>query len=146
MTEKVLVRIKGLHYIDGLEESEAEEIEVLNTACYYVRNDIAYILYDEFAQDNQLIKNMIKIGPDYLEVTKKGAVKSHMAFQKDKVDRNSYYTPQGELIMEMSTRFLEITRAMDEIHVEARYGMSMNDMFVADCAIDILVQSIYEKM
>ena len=76
MTAKVLVQIKGLHYIAGIpEDEEADEIQVLCAGSFYTKNGIDYVIYEELLEgESTPVKNMLKIGEDFLEVTKRGAV------------------------------------------------------------------------
>lgn len=48
-----------------------DPIEMMTTGAYYLRNGKHYILYDELSEDNEIVKNVIKIGPKSVELTRK---------------------------------------------------------------------------
>lgn len=61
-----------------------DPIEMMTTGAYYLRNGKHYILYDELSEDNEIVKNVIKIGPKSVELTRKGGQSSHMVFEEGK--------------------------------------------------------------
>ena len=45
---------------------------MVTTGAYYLKNGKHYILYDELSEDNEVTKNVLKIGPNSVELTRKG--------------------------------------------------------------------------
>ena len=75
-----------------------DPIEMMTTGAYYLRNGKHYILYDELSEDNEVVKNVIKIGPKSVELTRKGGQSSHMVFEEGKENLSYYDTPFGSLL------------------------------------------------
>ncbi len=74
MKKDVLISITGLHYGDwNADGEEAEPIEVITPATYYLKNGKHYVIYDEIVEGMPgSIRNTVKItGDSMFEVTKK---------------------------------------------------------------------------
>ena len=70
MTKEVLLTISGLQMI---EDGQSEPVELVTAGDYYFRNGKHYILYDEVTEgSSQHTRNVVKIGKERLEVSKKG--------------------------------------------------------------------------
>ena len=84
MNKKVLVSISGLQ----TEIGDDEAIEIVSPGEYHQRDGKHYILYEEMHEDGEaesgVSKNLLKISPDYIELTKKGYANVNMVFEKDK--------------------------------------------------------------
>ena len=80
MTKDVLINISGLQ----MELDDGEPVEMMTTGDYYLKNGKHFILYDEIEDDHQVVKNILKIGPKTVEISKKGGRNSHMVFEKGK--------------------------------------------------------------
>jgi len=82
MTKDVLISISGLQFAEG---ENSEPVEVITSGSYYKKNGKHYILYDEVAEDTAgTTKNIIKLGDEVLDITKRGETNVHMMFEKDK--------------------------------------------------------------
>ena len=81
MTKDILVSISGLQVNP---EQESDTVEVISAGEYYYRNDKHFVMYEEALDgQTQTIKNMLKISPECVEVTKKGPARIHMVFEKN---------------------------------------------------------------
>ena len=80
MTKEVLINISGLQ----MDVDPENPIEMVTTGAYYLKNGKHYILYDELSEDNEVTKNVLKIGPNSVELTRKGPQGSHMIFEEGK--------------------------------------------------------------
>ena len=97
MTKDVLISISGLQFAEG---ENSEPVEVITSGSYYKKNGKHYILYDEVAEDTAgTTKNIIKLGDEVLDITKRGETNVHMMFEKDKKNVTYYYTPYGNLLI-----------------------------------------------
>lgn len=140
MAEKVLFSVKGLHSLDSDIEGEADEIEVLNPAEYYLRDGIHYVMYEEVMDGtDKPTKNIVKIKPEKVELVKKGAVNTRMEFETGRLNQTTYYIPEGQLHMGMDTKSIKITESEKEIVTRIEYGMQINLAHVADCIIDLRI-------
>lgn len=140
MAEKVLFSVKGLHSLESDLEGEADEIEVLNPAEYYLKDGVHYVLYEEMMDGTQgVTKNIVKIRPGKVELVKKGAVNTRMEFEIGKLNQTTYYIPEGQIQMGMDTKTIVITEEENEILTKIEYGMFMNLSHVADCIIQLRI-------
>lgn len=139
MTKEVEIRIRGLQ--NG-EATDGEAIETIATGEYYFKNNKHYFLYEEVVErEAKPTKNRIKVAPGYLELTKSGVVNVNMLFEENKKNMTHYYTPYGCLDMGIDTKDVVISESEDEIQISAKYGLEINEEFVADCDITITATS-----
>lgn len=139
MTKDVLVKISGLQFA-GEEDSDA--IEVITSGNYYMKNGKHYILYEEVLEGStEVAKNVIKLGNNTMEVTKKGPLTVHMVFEKDKKNVSYYSTPFGSLLIGIDTKSIQIEETDNDINVAVKYGLEINYEHTADCNITVNVKS-----
>ena len=132
MKKDVLISITGLHYGDwNADGEEAEPIEVITPATYYLKNGKHYVIYDEIVEGMPgSIRNTVKItGDSMFEVTKNGRSGSRMVFEKDKMNMTNYQTPYGEVEEE-------------NIDVEISYGLDVNEEAVSECQLKVNIRSV----
>ena len=139
MTKDVLVKISGLQFAG---EEDSDSIEVITSGTYYKKNNKHYVLYDEVMEGStDVTKNVIKIGTDSMEVTRKGPATVHMMFEKDKKNVSYYYTPFGNLLIGIDAKEIQIEESELDINVKVKYGLEINYEHVADCHITVDVKS-----
>ena len=139
MTKDVLVKISGLQFAG---EEDNDSIEVITSGTYYKKNNKHYVLYEEVMEGTtEITKNIIKIGEDSMEVTRKGPATVHMVFEKDKKNVSYYYTPFGNLLIGIDAREIQIDENELDINVKVNYGLEINYEHVADCHITVDVKS-----
>ena len=139
MTKDVLVKISGLQFAG---EEDSDSIEVITSGTYYQKNGKHYILYDEVMEGTtDVTKNMIKIGDNSMEVTRKGPATVHMMFEKDKKNISYYYTPFGNLLIGIDAKAIQIVESDFDINVKVDYALEINYEHVADCHITVDVKS-----
>ncbi|MCI5622391.1 MULTISPECIES: DUF1934 domain-containing protein [Anaerostipes] len=137
MTKDVLINISGLQ----VDVDSDEPIEVMTTGAYYLKNGKHYILYDEIAEDNEVVKNILKIGPQTVELTKKGGSSSHMVFEKGKENLSYYDTPFGSLLLGVNTSSIEWKEQENHMKLRVNYDLTINSDHVSNCIIDVSIQS-----
>lgn len=141
MTKEVLVKIKGMQFL-GYDEDPEEPIEMMTGGEYYFRNGAHYVKYEEvFEKMEGSASNILKIKPDVIELRKKGVANVHMVFEKDKKNITFYNTPFGQLQMGISTTGISSVVEEDTMSINIEYTLDMNDSFVADCTLELTVQS-----
>lgn len=139
MTKDVLVKISGLQFAG---EEDSDSIEVITSGTYYKKNDKHYVLYEEVMEgSSEVTKNVIKIGAESMEVTRKGPATVHMMFEKDKKNVSYYYTPFGNLLIGIDAKTIQIEESDLDIKVNVNYGLEINYEYVADCHITVDVKS-----
>ncbi|MBQ2250483.1 MAG: DUF1934 domain-containing protein, partial [Lachnospiraceae bacterium] len=82
-------------------------------------------------------KNTVKISPEIVEVTKKGAVSSKMIYELGKQHMSDYMTPMGLIVLGITTKDLFVEANADKLRMELRYAMEMNGQFVSDSILEI---------
>ncbi len=145
MTKDVLVSIKGMQFM-GIEDEPDDPIEIMTNGNYYFRNGSHYVKYDEiFEGFPGTTSNLVKIKQDCIEVRKKGAANVHMVFEENKKNITYYETPFGKIQMGVSTTGILLREEEDTMRVRIEYTLDMNDSYVADCTLDMKVQSKIKK-
>lgn len=135
MTKEVLLSVTGLQLSPN---QESDTVEMITPGEYYFRNGKHYFLYDEVMEGfDQITKNVIKVAPDYMELTKKGVTNVHMIFEKNKKNVTYYYTPFGSILIGIDAKKVAIEENENSICVDVDYGLEMNYEFLADCHIKI---------
>ncbi len=137
MTKEVSITIEGT-------QTGAEEVPILITASgtYHMHNNKHYIQYEEQAEDGQgCIKNMIKIGPEQIEMTKKGAASSEMTFDRNNKTEVIYRTPFGSLFFETLTSQIAMIVEENSIEVTMEYALYSNEDHISDHRTIIRIQA-----
>ncbi len=147
MTKDILLKISGLQFsADSYGMNEPEPVEIIAPGEYYYKNGKHYILYDEFAEGFESVtKNVLKLQEDSLEITRRGGSNVHMVFEKDKKSMTCYTTPFGSMMMGIDARSISIEESEEEIHAKVEYALDVNYEHLADCMIDLYVQSKEQK-
>lgn len=139
MTKEVLVSIRGLQFDGG---AENEPVEVITSADYYKRNGKHYIVYDEVMEGStETTKNIIKLGQESLDITKRGTANVHMMFEKDKKNVTYYYTPYGSLLIGIDATKIDVTETEQDIDVKVEYALEINYEHIANCTIAMNIKS-----
>ena len=82
MDKEVLITLKGLQINEPVDTGV---VEIVALGEYYEKNDKKYIIYEEVVEGMEgKIKNIIKLSPTCMEVTKKGLTNTHMVFEENK--------------------------------------------------------------
>ena len=83
MTKDIMLRISGVQFPDG--EENSEEMEVITSGSYFEKDGRHYIKYDEVQEDsNEVIRNLLKIENGSLELTRRGMTNVHMVRKRQK--------------------------------------------------------------
>ena len=100
MAKDVLVSVKGTQVIDG----EKDTVEMITAGTWYEKNGKQYLLYEESYEEVQVTtKNPLKITPELIEVSKKGAISSKMIYELGKKHQTNYMTPMGMIVLGITT-------------------------------------------
>lgn len=139
MTKEVLVSISGLQFVG---EMNNEPVEVITSGSYYKKNGKHYIVYDEVMEGFEgATKNIVKLGEEFLDITKRGVTNVHMMFEKGKKNVTYYYTPYGSLLIGIDATRIEVEETEQDIHVTVDYGLEVNYEHMADCTITMHIKS-----
>lgn len=144
--DKVYIKVKGLQMSDNNEADNVNEddepVEVISVGRYNVAGGKEYIRYEEvYENENIKGKNLIKISPDAVEITKKGPITAHLSFVTGKKTMTCYSTPYGNIYLGIFTRKLDIKRDEDTIRVSIVYSLELNYETVSECDVEIEISS-----
>lgn len=139
MTKDVLVSISGLQFA---EERENEPVEIITAADYYKKNGKHYVIYDEVMEGfDGTTRNVIKLGEQSLDITKRGNTNVHMMFEKNKKNVTYYYTPYGSLLIGIDATKIDVTETESNIEVQVEYALEVNYQHMADCSIKMNIKA-----
>ena len=143
MTKDILLKISGLQFsADSDDINDSEPVEIIAPGEYYYKNGKHYILYDEVVEGfENVTKNVLKLQKDSLEITRRGSSNVHMIFEKDRKNMTCYSTPFGSMMMGLDAHSISIEESEEEIHAQVAYALDVNYEHLADCTIDLYVQS-----
>ncbi len=137
MTKEILLSIAGLHLADG----EDGNIEVVTAGDYYNRGGKHYILYDEVTEGmDGHTSNVIKIGENSLEITKKGLLNTRLVVEKGKSHRTVYQTPLGDIELSLTGQELTVTETEERIDIRAEYVLAVNEENLSECTIEMNIR------
>ncbi|EET60080.1 hypothetical protein BRYFOR_07931 [Marvinbryantia formatexigens DSM 14469] len=139
MTEDVLVSIRGMQM---LEMNDQDEVEIVTNGKYLHKNGKHYISYEEVMEGMEgTTRNLIKVGEDGMEVSKRGLTNVHMVFEKDKKNVTYYETPFGNLMVGIAATNIAVKNDEKNIDVTVNYALDVNYEHLADCTINMSIQS-----
>lgn len=137
MTKDVIVTVHGRQM--GAEQED--DIEVINIGTYYERNGKTYIKYDECQEETgEVISNMLKIGADGIELTKKGTIGAQMVFRENQKINSYYETPYGMMMMTIYTNSIQCVQEPELIEVRISYTIEMNGELLSEADVYIKVE------
>ncbi len=135
MTKNVLISLKGTQYSEG-----ETKIEIIYTGVYYYKNNMHYIGYEEISDDGDKTRNTIKLGEDFVEITRCGIVDSELRFIERITTLTLYRTPYGVINMAIDTEKLDITIREDNIRIKMRYALAMDGEKGTECDMEIRIR------
>ncbi len=137
MTKEVLIRIEGRQI-----GSEDEPIITTVPGVYHNTRGKHYVQYEEVVEGVAAVsKNMIKIEPSKVVLTKKLVKTSEMVFDREGTTRLDYPTPYGDLIFDLKTYSILVTDETDRLEVYMEYSLSSDSAHVSDNSILITIAS-----
>lgn len=146
MTKRVLLKIRGLQ--EAFDTEPQAELTVCGS--YYRRGRHHFVFYEnETGEDSDEMDvasaNMIKIGADTLEYLVKGGDHIHLFFERGQTSAAVYHAGPGNILMNVFTNSLDVSEDPDEIRTSLHYSLTMNDVFISECEVEIAIQSLPEQ-
>ncbi len=133
MTKDVMVSVRGLQFEQGY---DGENIEMIQCGEYYKRNDTHYVIYDEVTEGSkETTKNIIKFKEHEMNLTKRGFVNAHMAFEEKHKNLTNYVTPYGNILIGLEAKKISFTEEEKRILLNVDYVLDVNYEYLADCKI-----------
>lgn len=140
MTKDILLSISGLQF--GPDDDNTDSVEVITPGEYYYKNGKHYIIYEELQEGfSQVTKNLIKLEPHSMNITKKGLTNVNMVFEKNKKNVTYYETPFGNILVGISAKNIDLKETKDNIDVVIDYALEMNYEHLANCSIIMNIKS-----
>lgn len=144
MTKEILFSIRS--YQSELDPEE--RIEQTVRGKYHYRNKKHYIFYEEKSEDPGnpgTTRCRITITETTVDVVKKGAVSSHMFFEKDQRTTTCYMTPFGQLLTSFYTYSLSLSEKPDLIRLQLRYELQMERQHISECELWMELRALEEE-
>lgn len=142
MKKEVKVSIRGIH-----NNTKEETVEVVSLGEMFEKDNQIYVSYEEAAddvsgEDCEIIKSMMKVKPDQIEIIKRGPTETHMIFVEDKDTLSYYSTPFGELEVSIHTDRLERIQMDSGFRILLEYVLEVNATHMSDCNVEIRVEEL----
>lgn len=106
----------------------------------YQKRDHKYVIYKEI-ENNEETTTSLKIEKDKVTIKRFGALNSTLVFKIGNKDISRYMTPQGEFIIENSTKDLVISEGKN-IKIDIDYDIKIMNMFTGRNVINIKIDEI----
>ena len=131
--------------IRGSQGDKPNNVEVVSIGEMYERDGFVCLTYDEVVDEEdtgvvQVVKNMIKINEEQVEVIKKGPTQSHMVFVPEETTFTYYSTPFGEMEVSIFTDEIRRVSKDDGFSLNMQYQLEMNQTLVANSSVNIDVE------
>lgn len=134
--------------IRGIQNNMSEDsVEVVSLGEMCEKDNQIYVSYEEGTEeasgvDCDIVKSMLKICPNQVEIIKKGATETHMVFVEDKDTISYYSTPFGEMEVAIHTDKLERVNTEKGFQILLKYALEVNAAHMSDCNVDIRVETM----
>ncbi len=130
--------------LTGIQRDEAGGENITRTCAaaeYYEKNGSVYLLYEEMQQElGAAVKNTLKLKGSVLELTRRGAVNTHMIFEAGREHPSDYFTPYGRLQIGVRTHALEVSSLRGLTVIRAEYSLTADGLPFSDCTLEITLE------
>lgn len=142
MKSNVLITIVGKQS-DGVQQ---DSIETIQGGHYRHVGDCDVISYEEMLLDEQTehtvsTRNLLKIQPDFVSLTKRGLLHTKMDFAVGQPFHGFYQTPYGVFDMVIQTKKITLQKEEDKMKLYIQYRLELNGEFISDSELDIRIES-----
>lgn len=121
MTKEVRITVRGFENMDG---SWEEPVSSSARGKYIFRSGHHFVSYEEEAPENGgTIRNVMKFGPGYLGIQRKGALSLQLEMLRRRRSLAVYDTPAGRLELELEASSLTLVEREDLLELEAVYAL-----------------------
>lgn len=145
MNTKVLITIKGIQH--EFEDIFDTGIQTIQPGIYKQVLDKHIITYEELSEKTDggspfSVKNILKISPDSVSLTKHGQISTDMFFKEGYHHSGVYETSFGTLQAGFITSKLSIVEKADSIDIQIDYSLELNYNHISDCTVFINIHSL----
>lgn len=121
-----------------------ETTENIYTGKYRFVADKHVVNYEEYFSEEgtapSKTTNLVKIGKDFVHISKKGTVNTQMHFQVSKKHQDIYRTPFGNFDMTITTHHMSLEEKEDGLTVNISYSLGLNHCPVSKCTIQMQIK------
>lgn len=136
MEKDVLVSVSGVHSDD----QPGDAVEVLLPGEYYNKNGTHYVMYEQYDEEaKSLLKNIIKVKNNSVELKKTGFANVRMFFEKNRNNTSYYEMDHGSMLIETKTGEVMIDIQEHKMNIDLEYELYINEQFVSDSTVHIKV-------
>lgn len=140
MTEDVIVTIKGYHSIDG---SVQEPVVTSARGKYYFRSGHHFVSYEEtVAEGTAPSKSLIRIGENYLGITRKGDCPTKMELETGRKNLTRYRTPAGVLEFYAEAEQIQVHEEENRLEAEAVYSLHSGGQRIQTSRVAVIVEAV----
>lgn len=140
MTEDVIITIKGYHNIDG---SCQEPVVTSARGKYYFRSGHHFVSYEENVADGMApSKSLIKIGENYLGISRKGDCPTKMELETGKKNLTRYRTPAGVLEFFAEAEQIQVREEEKRLEAEAEYSLHSGGQQIQKSRVAVIVEAV----
>lgn len=108
----------------------------------YGKNGAAYFLYEEEMEGaDGVVKNMIRLNGDSVELTRRGGVSVKMVFREGETSRCSYVTPFGTMTMDVQTLRMQAISDRECTEISLHYHLLAEDNIISKCKMKIMIKN-----
>ena len=138
---RAVIKIKEDFLINVVSEqgidNHVEKMNLQTRGTFKTVNGENYLVYREYEQKNSSLR-IIKFKDDNLvSVIKNGKEKSKLVFQKGKNHHCPYSTPQGDIIMKVSTNDINVDYSDEFCNLELKYSIFVNFVLISENTISV---------
>lgn len=138
MTKDVWISLQGTQFSG---DDAADSIMTDVSGMYYEKNGRHYVIYEEAMEGLQEpVRNRLKFGERFLELTRSGSLNAHMMFEENKKHAADYHTPYGKLTLCLDTKKFRMVKEADSMQLAIEYTLEQNNEYLADCKILIEIR------
>ncbi len=142
MKKDVKISIRGIH-----NNTAEDTVEIVSFGELSEQEGQVCVSYEEAVDgasgiDCDVVRSLLKVCPDQVEIIKKGAAETHMVFVEDKDTISYYSTPFGEMEVTIHTNKLEKNKTDDGFQILLKYVLEINAAHMSECNVDIRVEDV----
>ena len=130
MNKDIKLKVIGTHSLEG----EKETFETICDGKYHLKNEKHYFMYQENTEHG-LVKSIIKVQDESMEVIQSGAVNMHLFLEIGKINACTYDTPFGSIPLDIHTKRIDMYIENHHMKVVAEYEMLNHDEVMAYCEL-----------
>lgn len=111
----------------------------------YEKNGVVYFLYEEEMEGaDGVVKSMIRLNGDSVELTRRGGVSVKMVFREGETSRCSYVTGFGIMTMDVRTLHTQVVRDEKRTEISLHYHLLADESILSKCKMKILITETKE--